>query len=591
MRRIAVVRALLGLVGLGLGVLGAAQCSFSPNLSAGDGALKCAVGPNACPEGTSCMNNGYCCKPGDDVCALKVMPTSDGGVVTPDMGGGGADMEVVPPPPDGGGVSPLSKRRIVGTANTHLIGFDEACTRGIPASTLDRWCAFTRGTELWVINVTKAATTPPPCNGTDPSCRLLTSKVFLPADTSVKNKHTKPQFFGDLLIYYTDPTQDVASDAEFRGAVMSWHPLYPEPRRMTSNTGFKCLANPRGFAPVAWCADYNAMGNLEARAGTVAANQPLPLVWTLGANDSFLFEVNRAGDRLLFMQTAAPATTRSLYIVPTADTVDPAKRVLLAPAIKNFEQNIEGDTVYVLREDGNKGVFMAEMATGKITELLPAIEGISALDDGAGTDLGLVAFDNYAGETANARLLPDKKNPAAVVALGRVGGVGVSSNKAYSLISTMVVTPPRLTDAKVFDNATLTSCTLQAATRSSRILPFFSASSKLVYWMEPSVEPDWDNVWVATAAGCKGVRMLTGQMLSFNGLPNDAVIYKQRNPDTKLSTIVYQRLNPETGATVAGPWVVHEGVGLMAVVEPNRKLAVYSATGTGLEGIWLVDLP
>jgi hypothetical protein len=155
----------------------------------------------------------------------------------------------------------------------------------------------------------------------------------------------------------------------------------------------------------------------------------------------------------------------------------------------------------------------------------------------------------------------------------------------------MVVTPPRLTDAKVFDNATLTSCTLQAATRSSRILPFFSASSKLVYWMEPSVEPDWDNVWVATAAGCKGVRMLTGQMLSFNGLPNDAVIYKQRNPDTKLSTIVYQRLNPETGATVAGPWVVHEGVGLMAVVEPNRKLAVYSATGTGLEGIWLVDLP
>jgi hypothetical protein len=591
--RIAAVRSLvLGLAGLGLGLLGAAQCSFSPDLAAGNGALRCAADvTKACPEGYACSPNGLCCKSGDVPCLSKVVTPDAGITPPPDMG--------VTPPVDLGGTPPIDagppppKRRVVGTTNTHLIGFDEACTHGIPASTPDRWCAFTRNTsELWILNVTKAAQGAVPCNGSDPGCRLLTSKLFLPAASSKNNTHTKPQFFGDLLIYYAESTQDVPSDAKYRGGIFGWHPSFAEPRRMTSATGFRCESHPQVSMPTGTCLDINGAGAVELRGGMITASQPLPLVWTLGENDRFILEPNRTGDRLVFMQNTAGVPARPLFLLPAAEVADPAKRIMLAPNVYGLEQSTDGTLVYVIREEGNKGgLFSVDTATGtKVTEIAAAMEGVSALLDDRGTDLGLVAYDGFAGDTANARLILDRTNPMKTVALGRVGGAAVSPDKAYTLISTQVVTTPsRLTDAKIVDNVSLATCVLQPAAHSSRVLPFFSSSSSLVFWREPSAEPLWDNVWMATAKGCAGKRMITGQMLAFNGLPNDAILYKQRNAE--LSTLVYQRFNPETGATVAGPLTVHEGVGLLSVIEPERKLAVFSSTATGAEGIFVVDLP
>ena len=65
-----------------------------------------------------------------------------------------------------------------------------ACTNQVPPSgNGDRWCGFKRpaagagGTELWVINATRASTATVPCDGTSPDCVHLTSTLWVEEPT------------------------------------------------------------------------------------------------------------------------------------------------------------------------------------------------------------------------------------------------------------------------------------------------------------------------------------------------------------------------------------------------------------------------
>jgi hypothetical protein len=572
---------------MALGLVGGAQCSFSPDLSGGY--LRCATGTDkSCPVDYVCRPTGYCCKPDDTQAQCAGSVPFDGGL--PDST---PTMDTLPAPPDVEPGMTLPPRRVL-TGAMSLIGFDEACSHGIPASTPERWCGFIRGTELWVLNVSKAATTAVPCNGSDPSCRLLTNKLFLPASTTTKNGHTRAQFFGDLLIFYAEATQNIAADELFRGGVYAWHPSFTEPRRMTSAAGTRCESHPNVNAPSAWCEDVAPTGAQEIRGGIIVAGQPLPSLWIKAApTDAHIVEVSRAGDRLVLMQRVtggAPAVS----LIPADGAADPTKRVLVAPAVWNFEQSVDGSLLYVVRDEGRKGgLFSVDMATGtKVTEIAPAIEGLSALRDDLDNDLGLVAYDGFASETANARLFLDRTMPTKSVALaGRVGGVALSPNKRFTLVSTQVVTTPRrLTDAKLIDTTTMGSCVLQGTATTDRHFPYFSRSSSLVYWSQPSAEPDYDNIWLATTS-CQGKRAVTGQLLAFNTLANEGILYKQRDGVQK-SSLHFQRFSPDTGATVVGPIQIYgEGVGQVALIEPERKLAVFTGLATGTEGLYVVDLP
>src|SRR5205085_2342402 len=91
------------------------------------------------------------------------------------------------PPSTGGplppGVAPA--HRILGPDATLTGGGEGTCSHQVPASgNGDRWCVFTRPgndarSELWVIDVTRAAAAAAPCDGRDPSCVRLTENVWM----------------------------------------------------------------------------------------------------------------------------------------------------------------------------------------------------------------------------------------------------------------------------------------------------------------------------------------------------------------------------------------------------------------------------
>jgi hypothetical protein len=111
----------------------------------------------------------------------------------------------------------------------------DSCTNQDPAVG-DRWCAFARpstflgGTDLWVINVSKAVGGKAiQCNASDLDCLLLTS-------TLNDGDLTIHRFFGDTLIYYAD--SGAAS-----GPVYGWRPGMNAGRKLTAATGLNCVGN------------------------------------------------------------------------------------------------------------------------------------------------------------------------------------------------------------------------------------------------------------------------------------------------------------------------------------------------------------
>jgi hypothetical protein len=144
------------------------------------------------------------------------------------------------PTPDAGGtqqppvVGPGSQALVVGDAL--LVGNGpDSCTSQDPA-TGDRWCAFAQpsnflgGTDLWVINVSKAVGGKAiQCNASDLDCLLLTSTLNA---TDLTIHH----FFGDTLIYYAD-------SGATGGPVYGWRPGMTAARKLTGAGGLQCVGH------------------------------------------------------------------------------------------------------------------------------------------------------------------------------------------------------------------------------------------------------------------------------------------------------------------------------------------------------------
>src|SRR6187551_2180500 len=75
--------------------------------------------------------------------------------------------------------------------------------------TADVWCAFYRtraqgGTELWAVNVSRAASKPVACDASNPDCVLLTTNLWTGDPLFNASHPTIHGFEGDTLIIYAD---------------------------------------------------------------------------------------------------------------------------------------------------------------------------------------------------------------------------------------------------------------------------------------------------------------------------------------------------------------------------------------------------
>ena len=139
---------------------------------------------------------------------------------------GGADSSANRP--DTRGMGGATGGPMVGAGSQTLLTGDglllvgngpDSCTNQDPAVG-DRWCAFARpstflgGTDLWVINVSKAIGGKViQCNAGDLDCLVLTS-------TLNDGDLTVHRFFGDTLIYYADSGTNSASRRYYRARVV-----------------------------------------------------------------------------------------------------------------------------------------------------------------------------------------------------------------------------------------------------------------------------------------------------------------------------------------------------------------------------------
>ena len=555
-----------------------AGCGFSPNLPSGT--LACGPG-GACPQGQSCSAARICCAP-DDLRAACAGEAADAGP-TPDSAVDAAATAPAPAPAPAAGFG--ARRVVAGPAN--LVGFQDGCTQAVPPSAPERWCAFSRGTELWVLNVTRAAREAIPCNDTDPGCLRLTDALY--PDSRGTYLYTRAKFSGDLLTFYAEATHAADRQEPYKGGIYAWFPGWPRARKLTTAGGQQCISHSEATAPAAFCADRAADGTLEVRAGTITADAPLPVFMKL--TPEFYGAFTPGGGRFLFGYGEV-GQPKPVFIVSTADILDAGKRIQIAERARWFDLSAEGTSLYYLEADGVPGgnLFAVDTATGlRKTMIASGVERAEILGDGLGKDIGVVSYREVAGEVGAATVHLDTTDPAAVVSLGRVAGVFVSPDRRFSLTYARVAASGVQRDLALVDNSSLARCDLQTEVRAIVWpLPVFSGDSRFVFWSEPGLGPDEHEGWVGALPGCGVKRVYSRNMLSYYPLAREGLLYLERTPGS--SALQYVQLSRETAAPLAAPTLLATDVDWVSVIEPDGRLTVFSGT-RAREGLYIADLP
>jgi hypothetical protein len=204
------------------------------------------------------------------------------------------------------------------------------CSTGVakPGVGADVWCAFYRaGTELWVLNVSRAMTGVVACDGTSPDCLLLTTNLWT-GDPLFNAAHPGIHGFeGDTLIIYADGSV-TGADQAYRGAIKGWRPGWTAARTLTSPQGYLCRGN--AYAAAAHCLDNvvekNKNYELDLLAGSLAGAAAGPLanagrILTLGSKGQIMWGAAFSPDGAWFLYSS-PAAGEDVEVLRQAPTTD-----------------------------------------------------------------------------------------------------------------------------------------------------------------------------------------------------------------------------------------------------------------------------
>jgi hypothetical protein len=420
------------LASVGLAACGASSRGMNPDAGGAD-----TSNPGAAGRGEAGADGGVPDSPGAAGQAAgsggQAVVPSDGGVAGSSDGaagasdGGGADA-----PRDAGSSSAdvpvfAPSHLVVGSRALELVGSgNDSCTSQLPPAT-DRWCGFARpgtfsGTELWVINATKAAAgVAITCNTTNANCLRLTGNLL-----DDQQFHFRiHRFDGDSLIFTEGASGSTTGD------IFGWRPGWTAPRKLTSQTGELCIGNKASTTVV--CVDNVKVDAVQTRkldlhAGTLDDQNGglVPLVDTFiffTANDAptdlqrYGWDISPDGRFFAWSGRYDVAGAETLKVQKVGDA---GSRVTVAQDVSAWRISQDGEKWLWLggfNYDGNgnaSGMLRsAPFPAGSPTTLL----GTNVGDYGEAGPRGLSVRSGLAQGVGVLSLIPDRDAPATSVTL------------------------------------------------------------------------------------------------------------------------------------------------------------------------------
>ena len=540
---------------------------------------------------------------------------SGGATGGPDAGTGGAGTGGVAGGTGDGsaadsGVAGLAKQLVAGPA--HLVGTPtSACSQSVAgAASAEHWCAFTLPdqelgkTDLWVIDVEKAAAGAVKCDGTDGNCvRLATNLWTSHPDTGPTHPYSH-QFYGQTLIFYTGP----ASTTPFSGPIMAWRPGWTAARQISGDTAVSCDGYPG--ADVAMCFDNQAFAatppHFDLRGGRLGVG-PLPVAATIFPRSStnasqWSVAFSPAGDYLAYSTGGAAATdveTLYAYKVDEVGAVD--KRLTVGAGISQWDIGPDGKHWYFMRNynyppngssvDPTGTLAIADFPAGGNETTLALNVGSYVFLGGNGVDRGVAFLDQITSGKGTYKVLADVSKPTSVVtvASGVIDAIP-SDDGRFTYVKTDVDQSSGLGNALLAKNDGSGTCALAPGRTADFFGAPFLAHAALAFWADNiNTTTGAAEGWRASTNGCADKQKFADNLDFWFPVGDQGLIYSDAS-NGATSTLRFVKLGAGGQWPAAGSTTISAGVStIYGLVEPDRQYIVYeiSSGGSGSNGLWL----
>jgi hypothetical protein len=418
-----------------------------------------------------------------------------------------------------GELEPAEKTRTVRVADGApvIVGTGDTSCSHDPASS-ERWCAFARGTELWVFNL-KQALAGAPCDGSSPHCLRITTNLWIGQPLFPPSHPSGHAFHGDTLVFYAGaPTTSL--DNGYEGPIQAWRPGAGGPRVLSSDRGRVCVGHERSNGLICVDRERTVGGDLEfdLRAGTLESGvvEPLPMIDVIRPIDEDgdrMWQVAFSPDgRYFALSDRVPERTKMERLrVLESDQLGKAPLRELMQDISAWQFSPDGRQLYFLRGfnygagTGDAGTLTAvDFPSGaNPRELQPRVGRFEVYGESGAATRVLGIYQDLRGFAGKFGLLADPNQPGQVVALGeRVQDALVSPDLRHTLL---------IDEDEAGDLATFVArndgsgrCRISAHPGHTVFAPTFLSSPRLLLWGEEGADnPMITEGWIGDPDSCQ----------------------------------------------------------------------------------------
>jgi hypothetical protein len=574
----------------------AASCAFSPQVESG--VQSCGTG-DACPTGLVCSATGRCCTPGDEQarCTGHAPGKTDAGApdkAQPTTGDDepklAADAAASADVTNGAEAGPLKLPRVVRVTDfpSDLATVTDNCSKtpAVNGVVPERWCAFVHQTDLWVVNISRVVKTTVKCDGSDPSCLRLTTKLY--RDVEDPSAYVNPTFWGDLLIFSAEPTSAPADP--FRGGVFAWMTGWTAPKRLTSSNGVKCRAcnaDDRAWGTAVSCLDSpTPQGDVDVLVAPTPM-APLTKVTRQRYIDERMTSLSNDGTYFAYL-VAGPAGKR-LFLTTVKDAADPTKQTEIADDVALWQMSTDGGGLYVLRDSGRLSQINFSQPTMPI-DLAVRISafGVLVADDYAGN--GIWAWQDPQNDSGVLKVFFSRTSPKELD-LGRAYSVAAfSGDRRFSLLHTNWSTATGNGNVVAVNNTTLERCTLQAKLNSFFYSTAgFSTDGSWAMWFE-AVSANFDDLWIGHPDGCNDVHRVA-HATSTVYMDKRGLLYIDEATELRKGRLQYLAWAPGGAWPDRPPVMLHPSVDIFEWPGPGESIVPFISVDPVLGGFYVVEIP